>query len=253
MQKATAESPQERQPMALLIQGPPGGGKTTLALQFPRPYILDIDLNMQGPLRVLKQKNPKYEYFYDEVAFRIVNGKKEEVPKPDRWQRIKDLSEEAFASPEVGTVIVDGLTHLNDILISKVLADMKKSEPDVSIWIPFRKQLMDYIMKCRSHNKNFVMLCHEEPNYETDKKNIMLKTLISRTPVVNSGIGNYFGAFFTDMWRCESRLGPGNKPRFFVQFSKTLYDDLKNSYGQVGEYDFTDTGFAEINKVLKLV
>ena len=38
----------------LFLMGPPKAGKTTLALQFPNPYVADCDNNLSGPDEYLK-------------------------------------------------------------------------------------------------------------------------------------------------------------------------------------------------------
>jgi hypothetical protein len=251
MQKATSTEPQPRQPLALLLIGPPGGGKTTLSLQFPSPYIADIDGNMDGPVRHIKKKLPQFEYFYDRIGF---TDKGTPVAVEDQWQRLETSVYAALKAPEPKTVVIDGLTHLNNILIAHVCKQAGKSAMDISLWIPFRQTLLKFIMTCRSTNKNLVMLCHEETQYKQDpsSKNALSQVIDKRTPAVSSKLTDYFGAFFTDMWRCESRPGPGGKPTYWVQVSKKPYDDLKNSFGEFTDVDVTSDGFAAVNKFLKL-
>ena len=43
-----------RLPQSFLLIGPPGAGKTTVSLQLPKPFILDCDDNINGPIRYLK-------------------------------------------------------------------------------------------------------------------------------------------------------------------------------------------------------
>ena len=48
MQLSTPEKNKPREPKSILLIGPPGSGKTTLALQFPKVCVMDCDRNLDG-------------------------------------------------------------------------------------------------------------------------------------------------------------------------------------------------------------
>jgi hypothetical protein len=249
MQQATPTSPQPKQPLALLLIGPPGSGKSSLALQFPAPYIADIDLNLDGPIRHLRKVKPDFSYWYDTIP---LDEAGKPVPVYDQWNRLQIQLAKAVKEPAVKTIVIDGLTHLNNILMAHVTKQAGKSDMDISLWIPFRKNLMEFIMWLRGSGKDLVMICHEELVYKADAKNIMQQTLVKRSPAVSSRLTDYFGGFFTDMWRCDSSPGPNNTMKYFVQITRTAVDDLKNSYGERGEIDVTKDGYLAIKNLLKL-
>src|SRR5512146_912517 len=112
MKLSTNRKPEAK---SILLIGPPGGGKTTFALQFPKPYLVNCDQNLDGPDRYLKTKHSEFAFGYDDVAFDD-NGSP--VAPPLRWARMRSKTREAGKNPEVGTIIVDSLTHADEYLLA---------------------------------------------------------------------------------------------------------------------------------------
>jgi hypothetical protein len=63
---------------------------------------------------------------------------------------------------------------------------------------------------------------------------MMNPTIVGYTPAIQGGITDFFGGFFTDMWRFTSVLGAGNTTNFRIQTSRDTLSDLKNSMGMPG-------------------
>jgi hypothetical protein len=51
--------------LRLLLLGPSGSGKTTVVCQFPKAYIIDVDVNLGGPLRFCQSHNLSVPVGYD--------------------------------------------------------------------------------------------------------------------------------------------------------------------------------------------
>jgi hypothetical protein len=94
----------------VLLVGSPGSGKTTFALQFPKPYIFDADNNLAGPRRWMTE-NKKPEFLYD-----IGNVKPDGTPVGPfaRYTNMTQCLNEAAKSDEIDTLIVDSLTAVQE-------------------------------------------------------------------------------------------------------------------------------------------
>src|SRR5262245_9169594 len=106
----------------LLLQGPPGAGKSTTVCQFPKAYIIDVDVNLRGPLRFCKTHNIPIPIGYDRVD---VDENGATVPLLARWPRLVRLVDNL--PPEIETVVFDSATGLTDLLMTEV----KRQQPSV--------------------------------------------------------------------------------------------------------------------------
>lgn len=220
MPSVTKDSPRTNQPLSLLLQGPPGGGKSTLAMQFPSPFFLDCDMNLAGPERYLRRTNSFPGYSYETIK---IDDKGELVPTKDRWARLVTFTEKAIKDPSTKTIVPDSLTSIDEILVAHVLDKTKALLMERQDWRLFRSLLLSYFDVLRSSNKTVIVTVHEDVFRDS-------KGIIERyAPTVSSGITHYLGAYFTDVWRCESLPGPLGKQKFIIKCLRSAQLDLKNS------------------------
>ena len=105
---------------AILIVGDPGTRKTSLCLQFPKPYIFDADNNLAGPARA-----------YPDTAFSFDNGhvvsedwvekqlgvdykEGDPIKAEHRYLWMAKCLNEASSSDEIETIVVDSLTSVSE-------------------------------------------------------------------------------------------------------------------------------------------
>lgn len=215
--------------LAILLVGPPGARKTTLALQFPNLYIIDCDGNLAGPARAIKKYNATLSFKYDSVAEK--DGKP--VETKDQYNRILDLMAEARAATDVEWVCLDGMSALNDILIDKIMAEQKISYMEARNWSTFKSDATKVLFtKARHLGKNLIVTAHEvriEHNHPTQ---LMTTILDGYEPFIQGGTRERLGGYFTDVWRLEARLAPGDKIETELTCDKVgLMKQLKNSVG----------------------
>lgn len=219
-------------------------------MQFPAVCFMDCDRNLDGPERFVRSKFKDLAYGYFPITYK--DG--EPVPVHKCYDRLMDCLDEVKAEHDVKTVVIDGLTMVNEFVIQKVLRDQNKQEMEARHWQPFKSHLINLLVgKLRSLGKTTICTCHEVVLEKPDPKNIMQPTVVGYRPSVQGGITDYFGGFFTDMWRCTALLAPAGKVDFKVQTVRDSFSDLKSSCGMPAEIVIREgeLGWTKIEQYLK--
>lgn len=181
--------------LRVVLQGPPKSGKTCLACQFPKPYVIDVDVNLGGPIRFLQKNNLALPVGYD------VLDKKEdgtEIPLPLRYNRLNECLIVAQQNSDVETIIIDSATNLVDIIIADVLRQQNKSAMSKQEWGFFYSTGKHFVGTLTSMRKHIILIAHEKINKTTDG------SIAYPIEVAWPGqLGTNIGSFFTDIWRCE--------------------------------------------------
>jgi len=207
------------EPLAVLLIGPPGSGKTTYALQFPDVWVADCDNNLAGPVRYLKSVGKFKPFKADSIQFDD-DGKP--ITPAQSWERLVTKTQEALKSPDIKTIIIDSLTHVDRILLVWCMEKLRKATPEFDVWNMFKLRLYDYLVKIRSGGKSVIVICHEKIEYD---KNGSIDKFV---PAVSTNLKDYFGYLFTDVWRSELHL-VGGKYEHNIRVTPTALHDLKNS------------------------
>ena len=216
--------------LALLLMGPPGGGKTTFMLQFPDLYVLDCDRNLAGPIRYLKSIGKYKPFWYDTISQYESDctdsfGEHKAGDAVDikfGWQRLRQLASAALKDPNIHNIGLDTLTWCDTALYMHVCRTQNKKELGSFDWQPYKRELHTFISEVKSSGKNLIVNCHEKIEYD------VAGHVTDYLPTVSTNISSYFGYFFSDMWRCT--LEPlGNKLFAKVETHPTATKHLKNS------------------------
>lgn len=208
--------------LRLLLQGPPGSGKSTLACHFPGVYIADLDINLGGPLRWLRENNGPMPVGYDIVG-RSDDGK--EIPPKDCYQRLGTLLNIALKDPSIETIVIDSATKLGDYIQAEVMRAQGKSEMTLQLWGFYLQQWKQFISQLSAQRKHLILTCHEA--VEKDEIEQTLKYFVQ----IAGQMKFIIGSMFTDIWRCEVAVTSGPNPRHNFQV-RTMPDfryQLKNS------------------------
>lgn len=224
--------------LRLLLQGPPKSGKTVLACQFPRPYVIDLDVNLGGPLRWIRERGLALPVGYD-VLDKDETGK--DVPLSQRYIRLDKLIREVAVNPDVDTVIFDSATNLVDVLIAEVLRQQNKTAMSKQEWGFFFTLSKNWFGTVAQMRKHIVIPAHEKVN--KDPQGAVILPYDVAWP---GQFGSIIGAFMTDVWRTECVEGPptmvaGKMQKAYSWMVKTMPSyqfKLGNSLGLPPEFEF---------------
>lgn len=241
MQISSPQSPKEPEAKSFLFVGPGGGGKTALAMQLPGLCFVDIDRNLDGPEKHVRQQNKNLNYAYENVW---LSESREPLEMHQCYDRLVEVYEDIKRGVLAKTynfkfVCTDGLTLLGDIIKQKIMVTQKRSAMETRDWDAYKTNLAKIIIvKNRDLNAmgvHTVLTSHENELSRADKANIMQPVLLGYRPAVQGGIADTFSGLFTDVWGCTSEPAPGGKVEFKISTMKTQYRELKNSFGMPNE------------------
>lgn len=215
----------------LLLQGPPGSAKTTTACQFPGAYIVDADVNLGGPLRYIKNHGLSMPMGYDRLD---VDEKGVVVPPMARYLRLTKLVEDSEKDPEIKTFVLDSATGVSVIIMDEVKRQQPSLKDGRQVYQFFLQATRDFLAKITLMRKNFVFIAHEKIEQDA-------MTQITQYRIAWPGqLGDYMGAFFTNVWRCEV-LSEGFPPKYkFVirTMQDTQHHGLKNDLELPASFQF---------------
>lgn len=217
----------------LLLQGPTGAGKTTLACQFPGAWVIDCDISLGGALRWLKKNNKALPLGYD-IIDRDEEGKS--VPENMRYARLVGCLQKVYSSASVETVVLDGMTKIGDYIKAHVLRlnPTKSGGFEQTSWGFYYSTWVQLIGQVTAQRKHLVLIAHEK----IDKNEMDGSTQFFLN--VQGQFKDMAGSMFTEVWRAEVVL-VGQPPAHKWQL-RTIQDyrcpGLKSGLGLPPVFEF---------------
>lgn len=247
------------QPTSIIGLGAPGTGKTTFFCQFPKPFVLDVDNNLAGPLRWLRLHNRVPNVFYGNP---YTDDKDIPLPRDKWYSRAAELLHEACTSPDVETIIIDSLTSFVDLAMVEVRRQQGRKLGDFSMsnkasksfdeplelrdWGAFFSLMKLYIFSLKGTGKTIIFTGHlrSEPD--------SISGIVRQSIACPGQMADVIAGFFSEVWLFESSVDPKTKEelrnlRTFPTSAQNQAIGLKSSSGIVSGEKL------DPDKVLKLL
>jgi hypothetical protein len=206
----TSESYQPASNLAILLVGVPKSGKTCVSAAFPNPFFLDVDLNLDSAVRVMKDK----KFWYSQPPL-------EEADPSKVYAYSMDKLKEAALSPDVQTIVVDGLTKLADFACAHILAEVSRMEgkkiasmriQDFGRFMSLFQRLISFL---RSSGKLVICTSHQ-----TSSKDDITGAMHYALSIPGQ-LKDTFGGFFTDVWATTATAIAGDKTKYEIRTRPT--------------------------------
>lgn len=199
----------ENEKKRLLLQGCPGSGKTTLVCGFPKAYVVDIDVNLGGALRYRTNHGQMLPVGYDRIDIGP-DGRK--LDSASAFAKLDRCLVEAQMNPEVETIVIDSATGLADLMFKEVVRKNPSVKDGRQHYGFFLTDSRNLIATLTAMQKHVVLTAHERVE---DDAMTQIKSFRVMWP---GQLGDYLGAFFTNVWRCEvTQEGFPPKSKFLVR------------------------------------
>jgi len=211
-------------PVTLLLKGDSGTGKTYKAAQFPRPAVFNFDNNLSG-LRKLPDDVRKH--------VKIVDPRKSkagtQLKDVDIWKNFIEQLEYVGQDQDVGTMIIDSMTTMAEVLMDKILkTDDPSRAVEIQQWGEFQrymKWLGEHLLCANDLDKHVIFLAHESIMVEkvTGKVRYLL--------AIGGQTKSNFDLYFTDVWRSYTKPSKDNKVgvEYWIRTLATDYHTAKSS------------------------
>lgn len=234
----------------ILEVGPAGSGKSTFAYRFPKPYVINADINMAGPRKQLQEEHHDTKgIVYDDVH---TDDSGKAVENLQRFTRFSKLLGDAVASPLYETIILDSVTSLVPIFKNEVLRQGAKPEGfkfTFDEWDKFLFLWSRTIQLLRGCGKTVILIGH----LVADKG--PMDQVWQYVLSVPGQSGNLIPIFVTDVWRFSvdtELVGGGPKPKYVIRtIQDERYPNIKTSLKLPAKFDATQEMVNNIVKQIK--
>jgi hypothetical protein len=244
--------------MSVVIWGPSGGGKTTLAATAPRP-ILYVNFDPDGTSSLMDQEDIFIADFSMENANKVVTF------KHDNAGGIKQILED---HPEIKTVVFDSITSFNEMSLRQAVSEVKGASMEMPTLQGYGRRnsytmqgIMSLIKVTGAANKHVVLIAHEDVPVKDEMTGAMMVSIL-----VGGKMQSEIPIKLSEVWHLEdtgkdrkitirsSRLRKPMKSRMFIQSGESSFTWKFNPETWEGEgiSNWFDTWIENEGKKIKL-
>jgi AAA domain-containing protein len=247
----SSESPKAMDKKCILLIGPPGGCKTTLAMQFPNVCFFDCDQNLDGPRQALKRIMGKEPTFAFERVW--MNDSNTQLAMHECFDNLIQQLDNLKAEIQAGKsqfkfACIDGLRVIGEMIKQKLFKKNARDMMETRDWDPYKTSFIKLlVVKARDLGIHTIFTCHERAVYQQsgNPKEMMKEHLVGYEPLLQGGIQDGFAGFFTDVWRITRECGGGMTTEMKITTVKgPLTPDLKSSIGLPNEITIKENELA---------
>lgn len=212
--------------LSMLIWGPPGGGKTTLAATAPGKKLW-INFDPDGPSSIVglkAQHEGKETVLTNDIFVHDLSGEPNKVI--DGFKRDDHLGlGKVLADPDIGidTVVVDSLTRVSQMSLEHALATGNHGratieKPGQSVYgarnaLTYRV-VVDLLTITKRYNKNIIFITHEAAPTTNDDGVVLFITM-----ALGGQLPNLSAAQISEVWNLTDT---GKERRILVRPARSL-------------------------------
>jgi len=159
----------------VLLMGPPLGGKTVFASQFPQPFFIDLEDGLHSVKAMRRDQGLDFDFDVitineqatDDSDFISLCGKT--FSTASGWVKVKKLCEVLVRKmPQDSTLILDNLSRGYEMLISHVQKTTNRAKLQIQDWGTFVDEVADLVNMLKYRAKcNVILIGHEQ--YDKDE------------------------------------------------------------------------------------
>jgi hypothetical protein len=214
--------------MSMVIWGPSGAGKTTLAATAPRP-ILWVNFDPDGTSSLMDQEDINIADFSMENVNKVVTFKN------DNAGGIKQVLDD---HPEIQTVVFDSITSFNEMALKQAVTEVRGASMELPTLQGYGRRnsytmqgIMSVIRTTGASNKHCIFIAHENTPDKDEMTGAMMVSIL-----VGGKMQSEIPIKLSEVWHLEDT---GKDRKITIRSSRLRKPMKSRMFKQSGDSNFT--------------